>query len=114
MRASSGTGDLLDGLENAVDLLDGVIVAEADARRSPSCGQAKSLHDGHRVVVTIPDEDASFRERLGVVARMSVLQAERERRRALADAGWVGDAEQPRAARELAQEPVRERGLVLG
>src|SRR5690349_2476701 len=112
MRASSGTGDLRGGLEDAIDLVERVVVAEADAGRAAGGAEAEALHDRHRVVVAVPDEDPALRERLGVVAGVTVVEAKRERRRALVDARWVGDAEEAHARREAAEEAFGEPGLV--
>ena len=56
------TAQLLERLEHPVDLVERVVVAEADPDRAAGLEQPEPVEDLDRVVVTVPREDASLGE----------------------------------------------------
>ena len=86
------SGDVPQGLDEPIDLIEGVVVDQTDANQPARVVEPQPAHELERVVVAVPRADAARPELLGDGARMLPLQAEGEGRHSLAAAGGIGDA----------------------
>src|SRR3954452_1848586 len=83
--------DLAERVDDAGDLLHGVVVTEADPHRTSRRLQTESLHPLERVVVAVPDVDAALAESNSGPLGGLVAEADRERRRAFRHATRLRD-----------------------
>ena len=102
-------------VEDPIDLVERVVVAEADPDGAAGFQDVQPLEQLHRVVVPVPCEDPALRERLGRVSGMLIAQPYRERGGSLGQPVDAGNAVQPRLRdrRQTLQEAGGQRPFVL-